>query len=79
MFDTFDPENVSKTDMVRLAEHIEEYVDQLESIMIIPEEILEKHGDQIKEGIRRAKKLINKLKKGDKSVFKDDEDRNSLM
>ena len=79
MFDTFDPENVSKTDMVRLAEHIEEYVDQLESIMIIPEDILEKHGDQIKEGIRRAKKLINKLKKGDKSVFKDDEDRNSLM
>ena len=73
MFD-FDPRYVTKDDMNNLAEHIEEYVEQLESIMIIPDDIAEKYEDQIKEGIKQARKLISKLKKGDKSVFKDIDD-----
>lgn len=71
MYNTFDPENVSKEDMKNLANHIEEYVDELESLMIIPDEIMDEYGDQIKEGIKRTRKLIAKLKKGDRSVFKD--------
>lgn len=75
MYDTFDPDNVTKEDMKKLGEHIEEYIDQLESVMIIPDEIIDECGKQIEEGIKRAKKLVKKLKKGDKSVFKDaDED-----
>ena len=73
MYNTFDPDNVTKEDMKKLAKHIEEYVDQLESIMIIPDEIADEYGPQIKEGIKRSRKLINKLRKGDKSVFKDND------
>lgn len=71
MYDTFDPENVSKDDMKKLAEHIEEYIEQLESVMIIPDDIADEYGKQIEEGLKRTKKLISKLKKGDRSVFKD--------
>lgn len=71
MYNTFDPENVTKEDMKNLAKHIEEYVDELESLMIIPDEILDEYGDQIKEGIKRTRKLIARLRKGDRSVFKD--------
>jgi hypothetical protein len=63
LYNTFDPDNVTKEDMKNLAKHIEEYVDELESLMIIPDEILDEYGDQIKEGIKRAKKLIAKLRK----------------
>lgn len=68
---SFDPENIRKEDMAKLAEIIEEYIDQLESVMIIPEDVMRKHGDKIKEAIKRCKKLVKKLKKGDRSVFKD--------
>ena len=77
MYNTFHPENVSKDDMIKLAESIEEYIDELESIMIIPDEIIDVYKKQIDEGIHRCRKLIKKLKKGDKSVFKDIDDENS--
>lgn len=71
MYNTFDPESVSKEDMKKLAEHIEEYIEQLKSVMIIPDDVAAEHGDEIEEGLKRTKKLISKLKKGDRSVFKD--------
>ena len=71
MLGKFDPENVSEKDMEKLADHIEEYVNELEGIMIIPDELIIEYGEQIKNGIKRARKFINKLRKGDKSVFKD--------
>lgn len=71
MFGEFNPSNVTKEDMKKLANHIEEYIDHLESVMIIPDELIEEYGKQIKEGLARTRKLIKKLKKGDKSVFKD--------
>lgn len=77
MYNTFDPENVSKEDMSKLADHIEEYIDQLENMMIIPEELIDQYGKQIEEGIARCRKLIKKLRKGDKSIFKDTYDENS--
>lgn len=77
--DEFDPNDIRREDMEFLAEHIQEYLELLEEVMIIPDEIMDEHGDDIKEGIKRTKKLIEKLKKGDKSVFKDEEDWNSIL
>lgn len=73
-YSMFDPKTVSRDDLKALGEHIENYIDELERVMIIPEEIMEEYGDQIKEGIKRTRKLISKLKKGDTSVFRDDYD-----
>ena len=47
--------------------------------MIIPEEIIDECGDDVEEGIKRSKKLIKKLRNGDKSVFKDSDEWNSLL
>lgn len=71
MYNTFDPNIVSKEDMIKLAEHIENYINELEKVMIIPEEMMDQYEDQISKGIKLSKKLIKKLKKGDKSVFKE--------
>lgn len=74
-----DPENIRQSDMDRLADAIETYLHELESVMIIPEELLEDHGDEMKRSISLTKKLIKKLRKGDRSVFKDPEDWNNVI
>ena len=78
-FDKFDPDNISSESMKFLAEKFQEYFDELESVMIIPEEISSKQEDQINEAIKRVRKLIKKLKNGDDSVFKDPEEWNSVL
>lgn len=75
---SFDPKDIRKEDMEKLAEIIEEYISQLEEVMIIPDDLLEDHEETIKEAIKRCKKLIKKLKKGDKAVFKDEDEWNPL-
>lgn len=74
-----DPENIRQSDMDRLADAIETYLNELESVMIIPEDLLEDHGDEMKRSISLTKKLIKKLRKGDRSVFKDPEDWNNVI
>ena len=74
-----DPENIRQSDMDRLADAIETYLNELESVMIIPEDLLEDHGDEMKRSISLTKKLIKKLRKGDHSVFKDPEDWNNVI
>lgn len=74
-----DPENIKQSDMDRLADAIETYLHELESVMIIPEDLLEDHGDEMKRSISLTKKLIKKLRKGDRSVFKDPEDWNNVI
>ena len=74
-----DPENIRQSDMDRLADAIETYLYELESVMIIPEDLLEDHGDEMKRSISLTKKLIKKLRKGDRSVFKDPEDWNNVI
>lgn len=76
MIGMFDPDSITKEDMINLGKHIENYIDILETHMSIPHEIMDECEDQLKEGIKRAKKLVKKLKKGDKSVFKDADDEN---
>lgn len=72
--DTFDPKHADKSDMKRLATGLRKYLDLLDNVMVIPPDVQKKHGDRIEEGIRRTKKLIKKLEKGDKSIFKDADD-----
>ena len=67
----FDPENVSKSDMNRLANVIEEYLDTLKSTMVIPDEIMKSDRKRLKNGLEVTEKLIKKLRKGDRSVFKE--------
>ena len=74
-----DPENIRQSDMDRLADAIETYLHELESVMIIPEDLLEDHGDEMKRSISLTKKLIKKLRKGNRSVFKDPEDWNNVI
>ena len=74
-----DPENIRQSDMDRLADAIETYLHELESVMIIPEDLLEDHGDEMKRSISLTKKPIKKLRKGDRSVFKDPEDWNNVI
>lgn len=76
--DIFDPDDITRGDMEKIAFHIEEYLDLLESVMIIPEEIMKDHGDKIRRGIEVSRKLVKKLKKGDRSVFLDEEEWNLI-
>ena len=74
----FDPRNIRKKDMDKLADAIEDYIDLLKNIMIIPDNIKDKHEDEIKGAIKIAQKLIKKLRNGDTSVFKSEEEWNPI-
>lgn len=77
--EAFDPDDIRDIDMKHMSESFEEFLDQLEHVMIIPEDIMKEHGKDIETGIEIIRKLIKKLKKGDASVFKDPEEWNSLV
>lgn len=79
VYDEFNPDNIRQTDMDRLADAIESYISELESVMVIPEDLLEDRGEKIECGIKEIKKLIKKLRKGDRSVFKDASDWNNVI
>ena len=67
---SFDPDNVTTKDMKNLADNIEAYLDILQEIMIIPRDMIDDCKKDIDESIERTRKLIKKLRKGDRSVFK---------
>lgn len=73
------PDDISKEDMRKLADHIEKYIETLQEVMIIPEDLQKEYGERISHGIKLSKKLIQKLRKGDKSVFKEQEEWNSIL
>lgn len=58
--------------MKLLASSIENYINELMEVMIIPDNIQKEYGPVIDKSIKETKKLIKKLKKGDISVFKDE-------
>lgn len=70
MNDLEDISNISDEDMNELGNAIEDYIELFEEIMIIPKE-LKKNKKEINEALEISKKLVKKLKKGDRSVFKD--------
>ena len=77
--DEFDPRNIDEGDMLQLAEALSNFVEFFDECVIVPDEIRDKYDDDIKDGLNKVRKLIKKLKKGDKSVFKDEEEWNSLV
>ena len=80
MREGFDPDvDISDKDMKLLASTIEEYLDLLTDVMVIPDDIKKKHGKDIKEGIKITKKLIQRLRKGDRSVFKSKEEWEDII
>jgi len=66
---SFDPNQLTRDQLKALANSIEEYLMLLEEVMIFPEE-LEGNKKEFMEAIKITKKLIKKLRAGDKSVFK---------
>lgn len=74
----FDPEHISKEDMCRLADAIDDYITLLEEVMIIPDELIEDCEKKINKAIERSKKLIKKLRHGDSTVFKEADEWTTL-
>lgn len=72
--DEFDIDNYTREDMNKIADILERWLIEFKRTFIIPDEILDELDDSVKEGIRRCKKLIEKLRKGDDSVFICDDD-----
>jgi hypothetical protein len=68
--DSFDINDLSTADMKLLANIIDEYIMVLEEVMIIPEEII-RDKEEKDEAMKLVKKIIKKLRAGDKSVFND--------
>lgn len=69
--DNISVDNITNSDMKNLADHIEKYLILFEDIMIIPEEF-KINGKDVQNAIKEVRTLIKKLRKGDKSVFKED-------
>lgn len=74
----FDPINITQAQMDKLAACLREFLEFLEECVVIPDDMKDSCERDVKEGIKRTKKLIEKLEKGDRSVFKDEDEWNSL-
>lgn len=72
------PDEISTGQMKRLAEHIEEYLDLFEHIMVVPPELIKERRNVIDPSIKTVRQLIKKLKNGDKGVFRDIDDDDDL-
>lgn len=65
------PVDISKSSLKYLGEEIEQYLNLFLNVMIIPKHL--KHNKkELDEAIKTVQKLIKKLKKGDRSVLKED-------
>lgn len=66
----FDPDDLSLEALRYLGDHLENFLKMKEKMMFIPDGVLTSEQEkQHKEGMERAYKLANKLKKGKTSVF----------
>ena len=65
----FDPDDLSPEALKNLGKHIESFLNDQSHIMVITDNISEKEKERFLEGRARAKKLVEKLKKGKTSMF----------
>ena len=70
----YDPKDFSDSQMDKLADSIEAYIHILSNIMILPEDMSKREEKELMYSIEKSKKLIKKLRKHDRSVFRDDDD-----
>lgn len=62
-----DPEDISRRDMDAIADAIEDYLEVFTDVMIIPKGI---DKDEVQDALHMCRKLVKKLRHGDKDVFK---------
>lgn len=74
----FEDKRYDKEELKAFADSIELYLEELETIMIIPKDIVDKEGEKIKANIELAKELVKKIRKG-KNVFKDPDEWDSTF
>lgn len=67
-YEEFNPDDCSQEQLNYLADHLENYLTVLTRSMIVPDEIVEEYGKQINESIRRTRKLIKELRKGNAPI-----------
>lgn len=65
------PIDISKDTLKFLGNEIESYLNLFVNVMIIPKHLKHNKKD-LKDAIKTVEELIKKLKKGDKSVLKED-------
>ena len=70
IYDEFDPDDLTKNQLEQFADHLDNYLEMFQDVMVIPKELLDKE-KEMDIAIGLVKELISKLKKGKKSVFKD--------
>jgi len=66
-----DPKDIDQKDLDILADAIEDYLSMFTDVMIIPKGIDKKN---VEEALDISRKLVKKLRKGDKNVFKSFDD-----
>lgn len=74
----FDPRNITQYHMDKLADCIETFADLMGTIAIVQDGAPKGTQEGLDEGLKRVKILLKKLRKGDRRVFKDDEEWNDL-
>lgn len=72
-FEEFDPDNYSQEQLNYLADHIENFLKIRIKTMILPKDVEMEHGKEITESIKRTKKLIKELRKGNAPIDFDSE------
>lgn len=63
--------DVTMEKMTKLADSIETYLEYFQDVYILPDYLIEM-GDQVDYSIKKVKKLIKLLRRGDLSIFVDD-------
>lgn len=67
-FEEFDPDNYSQEQLNYLADHIENFLKIRVKTMIIPKDVEKDHGKEITESIKRTRRLIKELRKGNAPI-----------
>ena len=69
----YNPEDFTDMQMEKFADSIEGYLHVLSNIMILPEDLSKNENKELTHPMEQARKLIKKLRKHDRSVFRDED------
>lgn len=67
------PSDLTVREMEIMADHLEYFIELLEDVFIVPDNIKYSE-EQIKRNMKLVHELINRLRDGDRKVFKDDDE-----
>ena len=69
----YNPEDFTDVQMEKFADSIEGYLHVLSNIMILPEDLSRNEKKELTHSMEQARKLIKKLRKHDRTVFRDED------